>query len=154
MDEVDILKGYNRSGILTEVLLSASRKLPLARGWSMNIGATCGFREAEIYQQQKTQMVILLFQKYQCFSLNYWFYRSAPRGRSEASRNCSCQFNIGSWTSCSKAQSWPDLKLIYRQERHKPLPQGAIWWKYDSIQCLATSATLVTFLENQPCPWK
>lgn len=31
MDEVDILKGYNRSGILTEVLLRGSKKFPSDR---------------------------------------------------------------------------------------------------------------------------
>lgn len=65
MDEVNILKGYNRSGILTELLLSGSWKLQLdkERGWSMNIRARCGFTEAETKQQQKVQGVILLFQK-------------------------------------------------------------------------------------------
>lgn len=65
MHEADIVKGYNRSGILTEVFLSGSRKFPLDkdRGWSMNLRARHSFTEAETEQQQKVQMVILLFQK-------------------------------------------------------------------------------------------
>lgn len=49
--------------MLTEVLLSGSKKFPLDRGRSMNKTARCGFTEAETKQLQKVQMVILLFQK-------------------------------------------------------------------------------------------